>query len=343
MALSDEQRAGLLRAQLGALVRDLTGVTLEPISIGANVAALERTAAGTSTAYVLSNTADAATLAGSIAWSLRQGAASLVLFTDDLGGDMARMAGNFTVPVDVRSVQGASSVPVEPSPLPEHAPAPIGEDADRLRLQLLGAGLDVVVEDGVIRGEVRGLEVARLVVWPIESGGDGALHLEAGVGRFDRDAVAAMHQGEEPTATLARSVAMVGAERVGGRSTHPLSRLARERWLRSAVIGDPGLIGARSLEPVGTTVRRDSVRDVTPAAACGVDDVGEPLVVAFSVGADLSFVPVAADTRAWLSPSARLLLVVTERDRLPTLDRLASLLRDPAEVRTVAPPWDEAS
>lgn len=341
MALTDEQRSGLLRAQLGALVRDLNGAAVEPISLGANAAAVDTTS-GDATAFLLSNTADAATLAGALAWTLRRGASSLVLFTDDLGGDVARMADRFALPVEVRAVRGSGSVRVEPSPLPERVPPPQSDEAGRLRGQLLDAGLEVVVEDGVIRGEVKGLEVARVVVWPVESGGDGALHLEAGVGRFDRDAVAAMHQGEEPTATLARSTAMVRAERVAGGSTHPLSRLARERWLRRAVIDDPALVGASSLEPVGTTVRRDSVRDVSPAAACGSDDAGRPTVVVCSVGADLSFVPVAADTRAWLAPEARLLLVVTERDRLPTLDRLADLLREPAEVRTVPAPWDDA-
>jgi hypothetical protein len=331
--MSDEQRARLLRVQLAALVRDLTGAAVEPASIGANAAVVHDGAA-----YVLSQVADAATLAGALAWTLRQDATSLVLLTDDLGGDVARMAAHFTLPVQVRSIQGAGSVPVEPSPPPE--PAPVLSDPE-LEAQLRDAGLEVVAEDGIVRGEVQGLEVARLVVWPVESGGDGLLHLEAGVGRFDRDAVAAMHQGEPPTTTLARSAEMVRAERVPGRSTHPLSRLARERWLRRTVIDDPSLVGAASLTPTGTTVRRDSVRDVAPAAAVGTAADGSPVVVVCSTGADLSFVPVAADTRAWLAPEAALVLAVPARDRLPTLDRLAALLRRPATVVTVPAPWDE--
>ena len=335
MGMSDEQRARLLRAQLGALVRDLTGSSVEPITLGANAAVVDG-----GVAHVLSQVADAATLAGSIAWTLRQGASSLVLFTDDLGADMARMAGYFTLPVDVRAVQGAGSVPVEPAPLP--APAPVGHD-DELEAQLRAAGLEVVVEDGIVRGEVQGLEVARLVVWPEESGGDGRLPLEAGVGRFDRDAVAAMHQGEPPTTTLARSVGMVRAERVPGTATHPLSRLARERWLRRSLVEDPARVGAAGLEPIETTVRRDSVRDVTPAAAAGTAVDGSPLLVVCSTGADLSFVPVAADTRERWDPDAPLVLAVPERDRLPTLDRLAGLLDRPATVTTVPAPWLDES
>lgn len=337
--LSDEQRARLRRAQLGALVRDLTGASPEVVSLGTNAAAIDG-----ATAYLLSEVADPASLAGALAWTLRQGAAELVLFTDDLGGDVARMAGWFAVPVQVRSVQGAGSVPVPPAPFPERLDVPDPSDgavAD-LFTALTDAGLEVVVEDGVVRGEVLGLEVARLVTWPVESGGDGELHLEAGVGRFDRDAVAAMHHSEPPTTTLARSVEMVRRERVPGAGTHPLSRLGRERWLRCSILDDPALLGATRLQPTETTVRRDSVRDASPAAAVGVDAAGEPVVVVCSTGADLAFVPVAADTRAWVDPSARLVLAVPERDRIPTLDRLAAALVSPAEVVAVPAPWEQS-
>lgn len=332
MAVDEEQRARLVRAQLVALVRDLTGADVEAATVGANATTvLERTA------FVLSQAATPATLAGALIWSLRQEAARLVLFVDDLGGDLARMASQFDHPIEVRVLVGATSVPAEPAEQPDHVDAPW---APELEAQLHSAGLEVVVEDGTVRGEVRGLEVARLVTWPEETGGDGLLHLEVGVGRFDRDAVAAMHQGEPPTTTLARTVAMVTAERVEGRSTHPLSRLARERWLRWAVMADPSTVGASQLRPVQTTVRRDSVRDVSPAAALGETPDGHPVLVVCSTGADLSLVPVAADTRRWWAPDARLVLVVPTRDRLPTLERLAMLLRDPAVVIDVGAPWE---
>ncbi|MBS1838024.1 MAG: hypothetical protein JST64_10045, partial [Actinobacteria bacterium] len=229
--LSDDQRARLRRAQLAALVRALTGASLEAVSLGANAVTIDG-----ATAFVLSEVAAPASLAGAVAWTLRQGASELVLFTDDLGGDLARMAGWFDLSVQVRSVQGSGSVAVPAAPFPERIDAPEGPAAADLVAVLREAGLDVVLEDGVIRGEVLGLEVARLVVWPVESGGDGELHLEPGVGRFDRDAVAAMHHGEAPTTTLARSVDMVRRERVPGAGTHPLARLGRERWLRCSLL-----------------------------------------------------------------------------------------------------------
>lgn len=331
MSLTEDQRAALQRSRLRALVRDLTGGDCDPVTVGVNAAALSE-----GTALLLSTTATPALLAGSIAWTLRSRAERTVLLVDDFAGDLARMAGHFTHPVEVREVRGVSSVPVTPTPFPGE----VETDTDaELEAQLRAAGLEVVVEDGVVRGEVRGLEVARLVRWPVDSGGDGLLHLEAGVGRFDRDAVAAMHQGEPPTTTLGRSAAMVAAQRIPGAGAHPLSRLARERWLRWSLLQDPSVVGVDELTALETTVRRDNVRDVSPAAAVGVDRAGHSVVVVCSTGADLSFVPIAADTRAWHDPTAELLLVVPERDRLATLELLASLVTPPATVLTVPEPW----
>jgi hypothetical protein len=331
LELSDEQRARLLRVKLAGLVRDLTGRDSDPVPIGGNVAVVVA-----DTAYVLTETAAPAALAGALAWTLRQGAARLVLLVDDLAGTLARMAGSFRLPVDVRTVQGATSVSTGPDPLPAQLE---GAATDALLGQLAAEGLEVVTEDGIVRGEVLGLEVARLVVWPTELGGDGELHLEAGVGRFDRDAVAAMHQGEDPSDTLARSVALVREQRRPGGSGHPLALMARERWLRSEILADPTLVGATELQPVQTTVRRDSVRESSPAAAFGVAADGRPLVVVCSTGVDLGLVPVAADTRALSDPSARLVLALPARDRLPSTVELAALLVEPAEVLAVPEPW----
>lgn len=284
-----------------------------------------------------------AALAGALAWATRNDAARLVLLADPAPalGHLARQAGHFRLSVEVRAVEGAGSTPVDPAPLPDVLPGAASDDLlDPLRIEQL----EVVVEDGVVRGEVLGLEVARIVVWPTELGGDGALHLEAGVGRFDRDAAAAMHQGEDPARALARAVGIVRRHRHPGAPTHPLSLLARERWLRAAAVADPALVGATELHAVATTVVRDSVRDPSPAAAAGVDAEGRDVVVVFGLGADLDLVPVAADTRALHSPAARLVLALPARDRLPTTERLAALVRDPDGVAattivSVPEPW----
>jgi hypothetical protein len=120
-----------------------------------------------------------------------------------------------------------------------------------------------------------------------------------------------------------------------GDRTHPLARLAGERWLRSALVRSPGLVGAAHLDPAEPTVARDNVRDPVPAIAVGVGIDGRPVVVATSIGVDLDLVPSAADARLVHAPDARLVLAMPERDALDVTRRLANRLTDPAEVVTV--------
>ena len=213
-------------------------------------------------------------------WAGAQGADRLVLLADDdpagAPAVMARMATEFAFPVEVRTVAGGSSVPAVPAPLPEVLPA---DHAPEAVAAMAVEGLEVVAEQGVLRGELLGLEVARVVRWPVEHGGDGELHLEAGVGRFDRDAVAEVHPNEAPEASLARTVSMVRAQRYPGAAGHPMARMARDRWLRVTVCESPSLVGAAELHPVESTVERPSVRDLSPAAAVGTMPDGSPVVV----------------------------------------------------------------
>lgn len=276
-------------------------------------------------------------------WAGAQGADRLVLLADDdpagAPGAMARMAEQFAYPVEVRTVAGGSSAPAVPAPLPDLLPA---DEAPEAVAAMAVEGLEVVVEQGIVRGELLGLEVARVVRWPVEHGGDGGLHLEAGVGRFDRDAVAEVHPDESPEASLARTVSMVRAQRYPGAAGHPMARMARDRWLRVSVCDDPALVGAAELHPVDSTVERSSVRDLSPAPAVGTLPDGSPVVVVCTAGVDLSLVPVAADVRALHAPGARLVLAAPARDLLPSVARLAALLVEPAEVVAVPAPWGAA-
>ncbi len=276
-------------------------------------------------------------------WAGAQGADRLVLLADDdpagAPAVMARMATQFAFPVEVRTVAGGSSVPAVPAPLPEVLPA---DHAPEAVAAMAVEGLEVVAEQGVLRGELLGLEVARVVRWPVEHGGDGELHLEAGVGRFDRDAVAEVHPNEAPEASLARTVSMVRAQRYPGAAGHPMARMARDRWLRVTVCENPSLVGAAELHPVESTVERPSVRDLSPAAAAGTMPDGSSVVVVCTAGVDLSLVPVAADVRVLHAPGVRLVLAAPARDLLPSVARLAALLVEPAEVVAVPAPWGAA-
>ncbi len=334
MTLAAEQRARLLRTKLAALARQL-GLEGEPVDV-ASAAAL----AAPGGAAVLVQDASAAALAGALLWSARQQAAPLTVLVDDGAAELARLAGYFGLggaDVAVREVRGADSVPVAPAPLPQRIDAP--EVPAALVEPMRRLGLEVVVEHGEVRGEVLGLEVARLVRWPAEVGGDDELHLEAGVGRFDRDAVAAARPDEAPEQSLERTVEQVRAHRYPGAPVHPVQLLARERWLRSMVLAEPSLVGAARLEPVDMTTAPAGLKDAHPAAAAGTDAAGAPVVVVCSRGVDLSLVPLAADTRAMVDPDARLVLALPAQDHHVATSTLVELLRSPAELVELAPGW----
>ncbi|MFV0317178.1 MAG: hypothetical protein ACK5O2_09500 [Microthrixaceae bacterium] len=318
-------------------MRDLDGVEVVPEPLGGTSAAI-----GDRTAYVLQEAVSPASLGAAVVHALRSSASRLVLFADDGADVAARLAARFDrgPSIEVRAVDGATSSPAVPEGLSVVLPGPDGVEAllDRLR----SAGLETVLEAGVWRGELLGLEVARIVLWPIETGGDGTFHIEAGVGRFDRDATAAMHGGESTDAALERVIGTVSAQRHRGATGHPMCRLARSRWLRAEALADPALVGAGDLYPVESSFVADSVREERPAAAHGTTADGEPVVVVFGSGLPLELVPVALDVREMHDPGVLLRVVVPPRDRLGVTEDLlviADPTGGPVELVTLDPPW----
>ncbi|MBX3312866.1 MAG: hypothetical protein KF906_00985 [Actinobacteria bacterium] len=246
---------------------------------------------------------------------------------------LARRASLFTLPVSVWTLDGTDLVPAEAAP-PADDPAPSPE-AELYRPVLREAGLDPVVEGGVLLGELRGLEVARVV----DADDAGATRVEAGVGRFDREAGAMMRAGMSESDSLDHVVDVVGPLRSAGAARHPMNQLVRERWLRSVLVADPALVDAAELRPVGSAVPRANLTEAGVASAVGVDPAGAPVVVTCSVGVDLDAVPSAADDRLSHAPDARLLLVVPAADAAPITRELVDLLAIPAELVTVGDDW----
>ncbi len=312
-------------------MKDLNGSSAVVDSLGVGAAALDGSAA-----YVLSDSGSPAVLAGALIWAQRNAAATLTLFCDSDADVVARLASYFDFDIEIRWAR-AGSEPPEQMPLPVVPPRP--DDAEDLLAQLESHGLEIVLEDGSWRGEVLGLEVARIVRWPQESGGDGELHIEAGVGRFDRDAAAVMHQGESPSDALERATTIVGRHRFSGAGTHALSLLARPRWLRSTAIGDPARVGASELHAVQTTNPADNVRDAYPAAAAGTDADGSEVLVVFGAGVDLSLVPIGADTRELYARECKLRFVLPAGDALAPIRQLVDTLVKPAELIEIDPEW----
>lgn len=338
MAIDGDRLASLRAAKLRALAGDhLRGEILEqrPMPGGAALLAGDQ-------AWVLLDEAAATGVGRAVAWSDQRGAAGLRLIAADDAGVVARRAGHFAGDVVVFAVHGRALSPVEPAPFGDDPDVPAA--AVELAALIVDAGAEVVIEHGVVIGEVDGLEIARVVCAPSDDPGvDGvSARLEVGVGRHDRDAFAMLYGALPPADALARVVDAVRAARRPGGGSHPLNRLAAERRLRRRLIESPSLVGVGHLEPAAPTLVRGSVKDSAAAIAVGLDVAGEPVVVACSVGIDLDAVPAAADARARHAAAARLVLAVAERDAHPVTRRLAAALRSPAAV-VVVPGADDAA
>ncbi len=257
-------------------------------------------------------------------------------------GTLARQVGLFAPPqptvwrVDGTALVAADAVPV---PVPVEPPAP-----PELVDLLIDAGLEIVVEGGMVRGEVNGLEVARIVDGettggvPIEKP-----QLEVGVGKADRELTAMVHGDLPPVDQLGRVVEIVREHRQAGAPRHPLNQLVPDRWLRAVLCRDPALVGLASLRPAEGTRPRPNLSERDVAIAPGFDVDSAPVVVACSVGIALDLVPIAADAREAIDPAAHLLLAVPERDDHPTIRQLAARLRAPAEVVTIPGDWRAAA
>lgn len=334
--LESEQRSRLLAAKARALVSDHLGISshgeaedllLGPFPNGAAVRV-------GSTGYVLvdGGQQSARSLGPALVWAHRHHLTDLHLMADaPLAAVLARRAQPFASPPRVWSVEGRTLMPARPAELP--APVEPSAAARELVGLLRDAGAEVSIEHGVIRGEVLGLEVARVVT------DEGGARLEVGVGRHDREAFAMVH-GSLPTAeALTRVVERVSAQRRAESEAHPLRHLVPEGWLRARVLAEPTLVGAAELVAVEPTLPRESVKDSMAAMAVGRDAAGAEVVVACSVGIDLDLVPSAADTRQAHDRRARLVIVVPERDRHPVTVRLAAALAEPAEVIGLTGEW----
>lgn len=335
--LSDTERLDRLRAaKLRALVAsrwDLPADAVDaPFPDGASLR-------GGRTVWVLVEDAAVHRLGAVLAVARRAAAQDVHVVVADPADAaiLARRASLFSLPVGVWTLDGTDLIAAEAAPpAPDRPPSP---EAELYRPVLRAAGLDPVVEGGVLLGELRGLEVARVV----EGDEDDGARIEAGVGRFDREAGAMMRAEMSEADSLDHVVEIVGPLRRAGAPRHPMNQLVRERWLRSVLVADPASVGAAELHPVGSAVPRRNLTESGVASAVGVDLAGAPIVVTCSVGIDLDAVPSAADDRLAHAPEARLLLVVPGSDAAGITRELLDLLALPAELVAVGDDWADGS
>jgi hypothetical protein len=381
-ALEPERLARLRAARLRALVGGRFGYELvaaaESFAFPEGAAFVAR-----GTGFVLCRGRGARGLGAALAWARRAGADALHVVvadeedergtpspaaraTEDLAGRagaLARRALLFESAPVVWLASGRELVAATPA-LPPEEPALPGGPPERLIELIRRAGAEPVLEQGVLRAEVLGLEVARAV--PEAHG----WRLDVGVGRHDREAQRMLHRDEPSIDALAAAVEVVRRHRRAGALPHPANQLSVERWLRAVLVERPALVGARALRPVAGPIPSASLSARAPAIAAGIDGDGSPVVVACSTGVDLELVPEAADARlavasfrplppgpvrsdgeggalpqaallrsAGARPWPRLVLAVPEGDDLPVTRALAAALSSPAEVRTVPAGW----
>ena len=322
------RRARLLGLKLRALVRDhLADDTIgDPVAFPPGAGLLHGDAA-----WVLLDEQPTRRLGAALAWAIRSGATTLHVITESGSGVLARRAAELTTPICIWHADERTLLPAVPEPFMPEPRVP----TDHLQFTDLieAGGAEPMAEHGVLTGEVRGLEVCRVVDEPVSE----EPRLEVGIGAHDREAFAIMHGNVPPVEALAGVVGKVVEQRRLDAPPHPFNRLARERLLRWELIRDPSLIGATELAPIAPPLRRTNVKDAVPCVASGRADDGA-LVAVCSVGVDLDLIPFAADARlmveAYCEDDVRLVVVTPPRDRVKATEQLAGLLRRPCELAT---------
>jgi hypothetical protein len=317
--VDDTRRGRLLAVKLATLVREHdAGPEVEPAPFALGAAATDG-----STGWVLLDERQQRGLGPALAWAVRGGVTHLHVLAEEGTGTLARRAAAFRMPIEVWHIAERILLPAIAEPLPPPLAAP--EDHDRFRPLILEGGAVPAVEHGVLVGEVRGLEVCRVVT----DQQTGVARLEVGIGQHDREAFQMLH-GDVPTVeALAKVVALVAPHRDHGADPHPLNRIGQERALRARLIDDPGVIGASCVEALQSPLPRSNVKDPQPCVAHAVIE-GYSRTVVISSGVDLDLVPFATDARLATGDPTR--IVVPARDEVPVLHDVNWLLDDPMAV-----------
>ncbi len=316
----DQTRRGrLLAMKLAALVRDHgETVDLQTVPFALGAAAIDGRVG-----WVLLDERQHRGLGPALAWGVRAGVDHLHVLAEEGTGTLARRATAFRLPIEVWHVAERVLLPAIAEPLPSLGDVPDGHE--QFRSLIAEGGATPVAEHGVLIGEIRGLEVCRVVTDDSTS----AARLEVGIGQHDREAFRMLH-GDLPTVeAVAKVVASVAPYRQHGADPHPLNRIGREQALRARLIDDPRLIGATKIDAVPSPLPRLNLKDPHPAIANALID-GTLVTVVVSVGVDLDVVPYATDAR--LATGNPTCIVVPARDAVPVQGEITALLDDPMAI-----------
>jgi hypothetical protein len=331
-----ERRSRLLSIKLRALVREHLGLSSEPEG-RAEVFGLGAAFVTPSETWVYVDGAAQRALGPTLAWFVTQmqsgmapAGAPLNLVVERDSGLLVRRAAMFDLPIHVWHVNERLLLPaVREEHLPLIPPHPRHLEFVPM---IERAGADVVVEHGIVVGEVLGLEICR-VVDDVETG---EMRLEVGMGAHDREAFALIH-GHLPTEDALRSVIdTVAQHRQTGARIHPLNTFGAERLLRAQCIAQPEMVGLSFLEPAEPPIVRTNLKDAVPCVARGHDGAGDNAAVTFMHGVDLDVIPFALDAADRLGDNVRIIVAARDKDVVPSIMKMGVLAYRPIELRLLA-------
>ena len=313
MSEDSERRSKLLSLKLRALVRDHVGAS-EDIEGTPHVFAPGAAFVTSTEVWVLVENDPARALGGVLAWA-SQFELPVQLLVEKDSSVLARQASFFAHSVTVWHVDDRQLLPAVAEP---HL-APIAPKLEHLEFVELiaSSGAEPVVEHGVVVGEVRGLEMCKVV----DDAYTGVARLEVGMGAHDREAFSMVH-GDLPTEKALRQVIdAVLPHRSAGADPHSLNSFGVERLHRWNAQQNPAALGFDSIELLEPPVQRANVKDAVPCFAVGEKN-GERTLLAFVHGVDLSVVPFAVDA-AHMHQLTTVKIVARKRDVLPVIQRIA--------------------
>jgi hypothetical protein len=322
-----ERRSRLLSLKLRALVRDHLGLASDPEG-SSELFGLGAAFVGADATWVLIDGDSSRALGPVLAWTSRFNNPVHLLVEQD-SGVVARRAQFFSSAITVWHIDDRALTPAEPaSHLPEGSAKP--EHLAMMDL-ISSSGADALVEHGVVVGEVRGLEMCRVV----DDSYTGESRLEVGMGVNDREAFLMVH-GELPKEEALRNVIeAVAVHREPDAMVHPFNQFGAERMHRWRALQNPQSVGFARLSPADPPVRRTNLKDPVPCVAIGETTEGNHAVAVFVHGIDLDLVPFAVDAASRCNVK-QVVIVARAKDITPSMNKMAEWASIPVSFSTIS-------
>ena len=252
------------------------------------------------------------------------------LLVDQIDPGLWEQIFGFDLDLKLWIVDGTNLVE-HPKPLP-HRPVKIRQEAVVQGKKFGKFDCDVIAEHGVLRAEVNGLEVARVV-----QNAENQFEISVGVGDYDQSAYQVMHGNIAVERNLTKVISTVKKYRTKAGPAHPLNRISRSRWLIAEAIADPSFLGIDELNFVEPLLPRNDVTKDQACSAIGRKENSIVLVLA-STGIDLDLVPQATGQIFRHNPEIVLLLLPAQ-DHHPAISRQARYLSVQPTFVAAREPW----